>query len=240
MNPDSNARASPAVSQQEGPSPDPTGRPLRVALVAEDQSVQAIIGESFVSAAPLWRLESHLQPQAAVERILQQPPDLVLVGTGRPERSALAWVRHLKTSLPLLPILILVVSSDPEDLLLALATGATGLLLWPAAPPDLMDAVRGVVDGRWHFCRKAQEQLGPLLARLGLGALAGKALHSREQDVLVQLLQLHTDKEIAKRLGISEETVHWHLVRLFRDYEVHRREDLIRKVLQGALPRQPP
>ena len=87
-----------------------------------------------------------------------------------------------------------------------------------------------VADG-WFFCRKAQTHIGPLLARIGIGAVAGKALPPREQEVLVQLLQGRTDKEIRVRLGISEETVHWHIARLFREYGVHRRQDLIRKLL---------
>lgn len=215
------------------PGPNPSGPPVRVALVDEDQRVHALAQETFFSSAPHWRLESHLQPDRAVEPILQHPPDAALVGLRGSERSALDWVRRLKAALPLLPVLMLVPSSDPDDLLLALAAGATGLLIWPASPPDLVDAVRGVVAGGWYFCRKAQAHVGPLLARIGLGAVADKALPPREQEVLVQLLQGRTDKEIGVRLGISEETVHWHIARLFRDFEVHRREDLLRKVLHG-------
>ena len=138
-----------------------------------------------------------------------------------PEVSGVDCLRQIKARLPLLPIVVFTVCAGTDEIPLALMAGAVGYLIKPVSPPDLVNALRQVLAGGWCFCQKAQ-------AHIGLGTLAGKALPPREQEVLVQVLQGRTDKEIALRLGLSEETVHWHVARLFREFEVHRREDLIR------------
>ena len=208
------------------------GRVVRIALVDEDPNAQRIVQEAFGLLAPDWNLESHLQPRPAVEHLAQHPPDVVLMDIRMPEVSEVDCLRQIKARLPLLPIVVFTVCADTDEILLALLAGAVGYLIKPVSPPDLVSALRQALAGGWCFCQKAQAHIGHFLSQCGTSAVAPDALSPREHQVLVHLLQFRTDKDIAERLGISEETVHVHLRRLFQAFGVHSRNELVRKFLR--------
>ncbi len=212
-------------------APRASPRPVRIALVGGEENAHCAVRRTFATLAPDWNLESHLQPRPAVEHLAQHPPDAALMDIRMPELSGIDCLRQIKARLPSLPIVKFTACADIDEIPLALMAGAVGYLIKPVSPPDLVNALRQALAGGWCFCQKAQAHIGRFLSQCGTSAVAPGALSPREHQILVHLLQFRTNKEIATRLGLSEETVHWHLARLFREFEVHRREDLIRKVL---------
>ena len=219
-------------ARQPHTAPLASPRPVRIALVGGEENTHCAVRQTFATLAPDWNLESHLQPRPAAEHLAQHPPDAVLMDIRMPEVSVIDCLRQIKTRLPLLPIVMFTACADTDEILLALLAGATGYLIKPVSPPDLVGALRVALAGGWWFCQKAQAHIGCFLSQCGASAVAAGALSPREHQVFTHLLQFRTDKDIAARLGISEETVHQHLARLFQRFGVHHREDLVRRLLR--------
>ena len=143
--------------------------------------------------------------------------------------SASTVVRKLKARLPNAAIIVLGEDCGTGDVLMALMGGASGYLVKPFSAKDLVRVIKSAAQGLPAFCREVE------LAVLKGLHLAGATrdsqnLSDREHDVAACLIERLSDKEIAHRLQISPQTVHVHLVHLFRKAHVHCREQLIRKL----------
>jgi DNA-binding NarL/FixJ family response regulator len=149
-----------------------------------------------------------------------------------PNLSGIGCARRLKAELPELPVLILTASSDTADITESVAAGVSGYLIKPVRPEQLNEAVGEVLHGRVVLCAEAQTALAHHVRRLGIMRSADD-LSRREREVMRFVVSDFTNKEIAQRLGISEGTVHSHLIRAFRKMGVRTREEARRKLLTG-------
>jgi DNA-binding NarL/FixJ family response regulator len=110
-------------------------------------------------------------------------------------------------------VLVLTSFSDGERIVAALDAGAVGYLLKDADPDDVLDGIRAVSRG--------ESPIHPRAARELLGARSGGAsgqsvqLTPREIEVLTLVLEGLANKQIARRLGITERTVKAHLTSTF-------------------------
>jgi DNA-binding NarL/FixJ family response regulator len=104
--------------------------------------------------------------------------------------------------------------SDREQIVRALDAGAIGYLLKDAEPEAIHEAIRAAARGEAPLAPKAAAAL--LAARSERGATDGVELTPRERDVLELVIAGDANKQIARKLGISEKTVKGHLTNLFQ------------------------
>jgi DNA-binding NarL/FixJ family response regulator len=109
-------------------------------------------------------------------------------------------------------VLVLTSFSDTERIVDALDAGAVGYMLKDAEPDDLIAAVHSVARGDSPLHPRVARQL---LSARSRGRPAGQELTAREQEVLELVRQGLANKQIARRLGISERTVKAHLTSIF-------------------------
>jgi DNA-binding NarL/FixJ family response regulator len=147
----------------------------------------------------------------AVARAEELAPDVVLMDLQMPEMDGVTATRAIVAeSGP--QVLVLTSFSDAERIVDALDAGAVGYMLKDAEPDDLIDAVRSVAQG--------DSPLHPRVARQLLTARSAhrpidQELTSREREVLGLVRDGLANKQIARRLGISERTVKAHLTSVF-------------------------
>jgi DNA-binding NarL/FixJ family response regulator len=147
----------------------------------------------------------------AVARAEELAPDVVLMDLQMPEMDGVTATRAIVAeSGP--QVLVLTSFSDAERIVDALDAGAVGYMLKDAEPDDLIDAVRSVAQG--------DSPLHPRVARQLLTARSARRpidqeLTSREREVLGLVRDGLANKQIARRLGISERTVKAHLTSVF-------------------------
>jgi DNA-binding NarL/FixJ family response regulator len=108
-------------------------------------------------------------------------------------------------------VLVLTSFSDADRIVAALDAGAVGYLLKDADPEDVIEGVRAVSRGESPLHPRAARQL--LAARHASPSEVD--LTPRESEVLVLVRQGLANKQIARRLGISERTVKAHLTSVF-------------------------
>jgi len=164
----------------------------------------------------------------------QPGPDVVLMdlqmGAGM---NGVEATRRI-TALPDPPrVLILTTYSTDADILAAVEAGATGYLLKDAPSEDLAGAVRAAARGETVLAP-------PVAARLMGRVRAGRpTLSPRESEILGLLAEGLANRQISKRLFISEATVKTHLVHVYDKLGVDSRTAAIAAALQNGLLRPP-
>ena len=149
------------------------------------------------SAADAIRIAEELQPHIMLL-------DVNMPGGG------LAAVRHIGTAMPGIRLLFLTVSERQEDVTAALEAGVRGYILKGISGPNLVRTIRSVASGETYITPEFAARLlalphqGP---RAAAPNEAGHDLSAREEQILEGVAQGMTNKEIARKLDLSEKTV---------------------------------
>ena len=170
---------------------------------------------------------------AAVEAAVRERPDACLLDIHMPG-GGIAAAAEIIERLPGTAVVMLTVSRDDEDLFAALRAGASGYLLKDMEAGRLHAALRGVLAGEAAIPRtlvariieefRASERRPalPLLRRRGV------QLTSREWDVLEQLREGRSTREIASELGLSPVTVRRHVSAILAKLRVSDRKEMLK------------
>jgi DNA-binding NarL/FixJ family response regulator len=137
-------------------------------------------------------------------------PDVILLDLKLPVRDGVAVLRELRDSGLKARALVLTSAADRDLVRLAVQAGAAGFLYKDVDPDALVRALRSVHDGHTLLAREAAGSLlrsgAAAPAVQGIGALTG-----REREVLAQIADGRSNREIARLLRVSEKTVKTHV-----------------------------
>lgn len=168
-------------------------------------------------------------------------PDVVLLDMRMPGMDGLGVLRQLRQNGLKMPITMLTTSSNEQDLVEALRSGAQGYLIKDMEPDDLVVALRDIVAGKTVVA----PDLAPVLAKVVQGESVTardlspfSELTPRESEILGLLAEGQSNKAIARNLGISDGTVKLHVKAILRKLGVHSRvEAAVIAVEQGLRSR---
>lgn len=215
---------------------------LRVLLVDD----HALIRAGIASLLRAWQFEvvgEAADGVTAVEAVRQLQPDIVFMDIRMPEMNGLEATRAIKAEWPAVRVVILTVSDDEGDLFEAVKSGAEGYLLKDLAEDQFEKFVEQM--------RRGEPVISPRLARNLLNefthvgkadAVAGPAQESgltpRERDVLTEVARGGRTREVALRLGISENTVNFHLKNIFGKLHLRNRAEVVAWAVQRGYLRR--
>ncbi|MBI2934344.1 MAG: response regulator transcription factor [Chloroflexi bacterium] len=192
-------------------------------------------------------------------QILEQHPDLVVVGEARSKQSALGITRRLQPDVllvnsrllagdgvdfvlqigqlsPETRVLILVAFDDPDHLLTLTRAGVTGYLTPDSSATDIVEAVRSAYRGDAAAGLSAREMIR---ANSGAGLpfdnASGERLSAREREILVLAARGMRNKDIAGLLSISIRTVEGHFSRMFDKMGVSSRTEAVLYALSRSM-----
>ncbi|MBA2444354.1 MAG: response regulator transcription factor [Nocardioidaceae bacterium] len=154
----------------------------------------------------------------AVTVVLETRPDVVLMDLQMPVMDGVTATREILARVMDVQVVVLTSFSDRERIVAAIDAGAVGYLLKDAEPEDLLEGVRAAARGESPLHPKAAREL--LSARRSRPAAGSADLTPRETEVLSLVRQGLANKQIARRLGISERTVKAHLTSTFQRINV--------------------
>jgi DNA-binding NarL/FixJ family response regulator len=137
-------------------------------------------------------------------------PDLILMDLQMPILDGLEAIKRIRDKLPKANILVLTTYGTDADILPALEAGAIGYLLKDTPPEQLFQAVRNVASGEMALGPRVAEKVTQRLTNPSKNTLS-----SREIEVLELASQGNPNKEIARKLFITEATVKSHFVHIF-------------------------
>ena len=149
----------------------------------------------------------------AVDLCTTQRPDVLLLDLSMPEVDGIEVTRRLETGSPDTRVVVFTSFSDRDQIVRALDAGAVGYLLKDAEPDEIHAAIRSASRGEAPITPRAA---AALLADRRERPTGGVALTAREREVLLLVVDGLANKQIARRLQISEKTVKGHLTNLFQ------------------------
>ena len=159
-------------------------------------------------------------------------PDVVLMDLQMPELDGVTATQLIRDRHPETNVLVLTTYDTDADITRAINAGAVGYLLKDAPRQDLFHAIRAAARG--------ESVLTPAIAARLMNRMRGPAhesLSEREIDVLTEVADGMTNKEIANQLHISEATVKTHLVHIFDKLGVDDRTAAVTAALEKGILR---
>src|SRR5216110_134498 len=168
----------------------------------------------------------------AVERALEIMPDIVLMDVRMPKRSGIEATAQIKDLLPHVKILMLTISDEEADLYDAIKAGASGYLLKEIPIEEVSDAIRSVWAGQSRISPSMASKLLTEFAAISKATeerpqMPAPRLTDREMEVLKLVAQGLNNRDIAKKLYISENTVKNHIRNILEKLHLHSRMEAV-------------
>lgn len=206
--------------------------PITVSIVEDNDQLRSTLARVIGRAEGFQCLSHYGNAEDALKDIPNVHPAVVLMDINLPGMNGVECVRQLKQILPQTQIMMLTVYEDTESIFNALAAGASGYMLKRTPRAELLDAIREVNRGgspmTTHIARKVVQSFQKPPA----STEATENLSPREAEVLDLLSQGLIYKEISDKLGISYETVHTYIRRIYEKLQVRTRTEAVAKFLR--------
>ena len=205
---------------------------VNVSIVEDNDQLRDTLAKLIGRTEDFACVGQHATAEAAIENVPLEKPDVVLMDINLPGMNGVECVRKLKQLLPQTQVMMLTAYEDTDNIFNALKAGANGYLLKRTPRAELLDAIREVHRGgspmSAHIARKVVQSFQQSPA----AAPETEDLSPREREVLDCLAQGFLYKEIAEKLGISYETVHTYIRRIYEKLQVRTRTEAVAKYLR--------
>ena len=206
--------------------------PMTVSIVEDQEPLRTTLARVLNRSEGFQCVSHYGSAEEALKDLPKVRPQVVLMDINLPGINGVECVRQLKTALPETQVIMLTVYEDTDNIFAALAAGAAGYMLKRTKTPELLQAIRDVNNGgspmTAHIARKVTQSF----QKAGPSPQPTENLSQREQEVLDCLSHGFLYKEIAEKLGISYETVHTYIRRIYEKLQVRTRTEAVAKFLR--------
>ena len=220
---------------------DKPAAPVRI-VIADDHQIYRIGLRRVLEAEPGFLVVGEATDgEQAVKLAKQLKPHVLLLDLTMPRQTGLEALRELATASFPVRTILLTAAIEPSQIVEALQLGAHGIVLKSVGVAQLLiQSIHAVLEGRYWVGHESVPDLVKALRDLTSGALAGAKrktfeLTPRELEIVAKIVFGYTNKDIAKELAISEETVKRHLTNIFDKLGVSNRLELALFALKHQL-----
>ena len=217
--------------------PEPTeqvtsGDPIRV-LVVDDHALFRRGLEMVLEQEPDIEVVGEASDGTeAVEKAVETTPDIVLMDVRMPKRGGIDACTAIKDAVPSTKIIMLTISDEEADLYDAIKAGAMGYLLKEISIEEVASAIRAVNGGQSlispSMASKLLNEFASMIKRTDeRQQLPTPRLTEREMEVLRLVAKGMNNRDIAKQLFISENTVKNHIRNILEKLQLHSRMEAV-------------
>lgn len=205
---------------------------IRISIFDDNDSLRETLALVFDATDDLIVTGKYPNALTAVEEVLYNQPDVILMDIDMPGRTGIEAVKLIREQTTQPKILMLTVFEDVDRIFAAISAGAVGYLLKKTPADKIIDAIREVVNGG--------AAMTPSIALKVLDAFrqpktADFLLTDKEKDVLQRMVEGDSYKLIAYHCGISMGTVRTHIVNIYEKLHVNSKSEAVAKALKTGL-----
>jgi DNA-binding NarL/FixJ family response regulator len=213
----------------------PRSTPIRVVVIEDIRDVRDGLA-MLINGTPGFQCAgSHRTIEDALDAIGANCPDVVLTDIGLPGMNGVEGTRILRERYPALSVLALTVYDDDENVFNAICAGASGYLLKNTPPGRLLESLQEVADGGAPMSPEVARRVLALFRRFRPPERTPSALTPQEMTLLKLMVEGHHYKTAAHEMGISINTVSFHLRHIYEKLQVHSKTEAVAKALREGL-----
>jgi DNA-binding NarL/FixJ family response regulator len=175
--------------------------------------------------------------EEALAKVAHELPDVLLVDIGLPGMSGIEGTRRLKGLHPALAVLMLTVYDDDRRIFDAMCAGACGYLLKKTPPARLLESLKEVVGGGAPMSPEVARRVVALFREIRPPERADYQLTAHEIRILAMLVEGHNYKTSADELGVSINTIRFHMRSIYEKLQVHSKSEAVSKALRNRIVR---
>jgi DNA-binding NarL/FixJ family response regulator len=227
-----------------GPDRRAVGERIRILLV-DDHALIRVGMRSIIEGEPDMEIVGEAaDPRSALEAALETTPDIILMDLSLPAPGGIEATQRIKRELPSCGIIVLAVDEDEDALFEAIKAGAAAFILKDVGPDDLVTIIRRVSDGEFLindkvFASRVLKEFRELAVYGQEAAPIFAPLSPREVEILDNIAQGMTNKQVAYALSISEQTVKNHMSSILRKLSVNDRTQAVVYAMRQGWIRMP-
>ena len=204
-------------------------------LIADDHEIVRKGVRDVIQGHPGWQVCGEASDgQEALDLALKEKPDVVVLDVGLPSLNGVALTRRLHNALPRTRVLLFTMHDDDETISGGLAAGARGFVLKSDSENHLEAAISALGANRPYFSPPVSE----VLLDAALNQRKRTRLESfttRELEVAQLIAEGHNNKQVARRLNISNKTVESHRAAAMRKAGARTAAELVRFAIKNNL-----
>ncbi|HTI40001.1 MAG TPA: response regulator transcription factor [Vicinamibacterales bacterium] len=223
------------TSVQHNVSDQARQQPLAVVIIEDVRDVREGLA-ILINGSPGFRCtRSFRTMEEALRGVTDARPHVVLTDLGLPGMSGVEGIRLLQERVPSVPILALTVHDSDDKVFAALCAGASGYLLKNTPPARLLESLREVAAGGAPMSPEIARRVLALFRDFRPASHASYHLTPQENELLKLLVDGHHKKTAAQAMGISVNTVSFHLKNIYGKLQVHSKTEAVAKALRERL-----
>ena len=211
--------------------------PIKVAIIEDRRDIREGLA-MLINGTDAYRCTGAFRSmEETLETIDRDLPDVALVDIGLPGMSGIDGIRILKDRHPDLAMLMLTVYDDDDRIFDALCAGACGYLLKNTPPARLLASLEEAVMGGSPMSPEIARRVVTLFREIRPPAAADYQLTPHETRLLKLLVDGHNYKTAAQELGVSVNTISFHMRHIYEKLQVHSKSEAVSKALRHRLIR---
>ncbi len=204
---------------------------IKISIIEDDKEIRESLCILLNGTPDFNCVSTFVHCEAALEKIENDPPDVVLMDINLPGISGIEGTKIIKQKLPHTEIIMLTISDNEADVFNSLCAGACGYLRKNTPPVKILEAIKEAVNGGAPMSME--------IARLVIDSFRKETpatdLTVREKEVLKSLCEGNSYKKISDKLYIDINTVKFHIRNIYHKLEVNSKGEAIAKAMKENL-----
>jgi DNA-binding NarL/FixJ family response regulator len=208
---------------------------LSVAIIEDQQDIRSGL-QILINGWPGFRCAGAFSSmEEALKKLSQDVPQIVLVDIGLPGMSGTEGIPLIRERFPDTIALVLSVYSDDQRIFEALCAGACGYLLKKTPPAILLDSLREAAEGGAPMSPEIARRVVTLFQSFRPPNKEESDLTPHEVRLLKLLVEGHNYKTAAAELGVTVNTIAFHMKRIYEKLHVHSKSEAVAKALRNRI-----
>jgi DNA-binding NarL/FixJ family response regulator len=205
-------------------------------LIYDDNEALRLSMEFLIAENEDFELVALMPNAETVETdIVQLQPDVVLMDIDMPHVNGVEAVKKIQTVNDRLPVIMLTVFDDNENIFKAICAGASGYILKRYATEEIPAAIRMVLAGGAPMTGSVARKVLTMVPQAKNNGQENSSLSQKETAILQYLVNGYSYKMIAAELTISIDTVRFHIKKIYDKLHVHSATEAVSKAIKDKL-----